>query len=428
MGGADRCSLRLHFLQVVSAVHLHLHGLIRRMETSLREWVLFLFAFGACIECGCAERPVLNLFGGGANVATIEVLVDTAEYFTARLALNEDTANLVKDVDEDIQYVIAKLNGGGLEKEDLLLDTSFREISLPVVVDVREGGEIEISIGGADSFNASAANYSTVLQLLSYRSNLTSSALSEPQRNVTITAYDKVGAGNTQTALIELRVPNQDAPLFTDNATYSFSLPENSDVGTEIDLVSAVDPEGRTVAYSLTSTVFSIDANTGVVRVTDSSALDFEDRRNFELTIVASDQDPISPLTSEATLSISLTNVNDNDPLFNPDSYEADVPENVEGAFVVTLTADDADGDSLQYFFADTNTELTLQLDANTGAITVRDQLDFEATPSYTFAVLVSDGERSDSASVVVRVTDVADGRPVVLPLRKTILLNLDEG
>ena len=332
------------------------------------------------------------------------------------------------DADEDIRYVIAKLNGGGLENEDLLLDTSTKVISLPVVFDVREDGEIEISIGADSSFNASAANYSTVLELLSYRSNLTSSALSEPQRNVTITAYDEVGAGNTLTALIELRIPNQDAPVFTENATYSVSLPENSAAGTEIDVVSATDPEGRTVVYSMTSAVFAIDSDTGVVRVTDSSALDYEDRRAFELTIVASDQDPFSPLTSEATLTITLTNVNDNDPSFDPDSYDADVPENVEGAFVVTLTATDADGDSLQYFFADTSTESTFQLDSGTGAITVRDQLDYEETTTYTFSVLVSDGERSDSASVTVHVTDVADGRPVVLPLRKTIILNFDEG
>ena len=430
VGGAGFIATCL-FLQVTQLSAVHLHGMICRMETSLRKWVLFLYAFGGCIECGCyAERPVLDLFGGGASVATIEVLVDTPEDFTARLVLNEDTANLATDPDEDIQYVIAKLNRGGLENEELLLDTSINgDLSLPVVVDVREDGEIEIRIGGADSFNASAANYSTVLELLSYRSNLTSSALSEPQRNVTITAFDVVGAGSTLTALIDLRVPNQYAPVFTE-PTYSLSLQENTLAGTEIlDSVSAVDPEGRTVAYSLTSNVFAIDASTGVVRVTDSSALDYEDGINFvELTVAASDQDPFSPLTSEATLSISLTNVNDNDPLFNPESYAADVPENVEGAFVVTLSANDADGDSLQYFFADTNTELTFQLDTNTGVITVRDQLDYEATTSYTFAVVVSDGERSDSASVVVRVTDVADGRPVVLPLRKTILLNLDEG
>ena len=398
--------------------------------SSLRErWVLLLLlALGTFAGSGRAERPILDLFGGGASVATVEVLVDTVDDFTARLALNDDTRNLVTDADEDIQYVTAKLNNGGSQgNEDLLIDASMADISLSVVVDVREDGEIQISIG-ADPFNASAANYSTVLALLSYRSNLSSSALSEPQRNVTIMAYDTVGAGNTLTALIELRVPNQHAPVFTENASYSVPLPENAAAETVTARISATDPEGRAVAYAMTSSVFEIDSVRGVVTVTDPSALDYEDRRDFELTITASDQDPFTPLTSEATLTITLTNINDNDPVFDPESYVADVPENVEGASVVMLTANDADGDTLEYFFTDTSTESTFQLDSNTGAITVSGQLDYESVTMYTFGVLVSDGDRFDSANVVVNVTDVADGRPVVLPLRKSILLNLDEG
>lgn len=399
------------------------------MDASMCKWVLLLLAFGLCVERGYAERPVLDLFGNGEDIATVEVLVDTADFSVTNLVLNEDTENLVTDSDEDIQYVIAKLNGGGsVESENLMLDTSMLDISA-VFIDVREDGEIRISIGG-DSFNASATNYSAVLELLEYRSNLTSVALSDPQRNVTITAYDEVGPSNTQTALIQLRVPNQDAPVFTSNASYSVSLEENSPVGTEINVVSATDPEGRAVTYSLLENddAFAIATESGVVTVTDSDALNYEDRRSFELTIVASDQDPFSALASEATLTIALTNVNDNDPVFDPDSYDADVPENVQGAFVVALTATDADGDSLEYIFAVSGTESTFQLDSATGEVTVRDMLDYETTTTYTFDVLVTDGDRSDTASVEVHVTDVADGRPVVLPLRKTILLNLDEG
>ena len=195
----------------------------------------------------CAERPFLDLFGGGASVTTIEVLVDTTDGFTASLVTNDDTENLVTDTDEDIQYVIANINGRLEESEELVLDTT--DISLPVVTDVRKDGEIEIRIG-TGQFNASAANFSVVLAVLSYRSNLTSSALSDPQRNVTITAYDEIGPSNTLTALIELRVPNRDAPVFTQNGTYATSLAENSADGTEISVtVSATDPEGRAVTY-----------------------------------------------------------------------------------------------------------------------------------------------------------------------------------
>ena len=393
------------------------------MGISVRELSLLILTLVGVV---CAERPFLDLFGGGASVTRIEVLVDTTDGFTAPLVTNDDTENLVTDTDEDIQYVIANINGRLEESEELVLDTT--DISLPVVTDVREDGEIEIRIG-TGQFNASAANFSVVLAVLSYRSNLTSSALSDPQRNVTITAYDEVGPSNTLTALIELRVPNRDAPVFTQNGIYATSLAENSADGTEISVtVSATDPEGRAVTYSTSSSVFAIDDLTGVLNVIDSGALDYEDRTQFELTIVASDDDPISPLTSEATLTVTLININDNDPIFDQDSYGANVPENVENAVVVTVSATDNDGDTLQYLFADSTTGNTFRIESGTGIITVEDQLDYEDITMYTFNVIVSDGVRVDTASVVVNVTDVADGRPVVLPLQKDILLNLDDG
>lgn len=393
---------------------------VRRMGTSLRELSFILIAISVCIRGGGAQRPVLDLFGGGASITTLEVLVDTGDDFTVSLVQNENTEELITDEDDDIQYVVAKINGGE-ESEDIVIDTSG--ISFPVITDVREGGEIVIRL-----FNASSANFSRVLSTLSYRSNLMSSALSDPQRNVTITAHDEVGPGNTLTALIELRVPNEQAPIFTEDATYAVSIAENTALGTEITSVSATDPEGRSVAYSTSSTEFSIDSSTGVVSVLDSSALDYDVTTSFVLTIVASDEDPFSPMSSEATLTITLTNINDNDPVFSEDVYEVNVPENVANAFVVTLGATDEDGDSLEYFFSSTSTSTTFRLDSETGTIEVLNQLDYEITTEYTFGVLVSDGERSDMATVVVMVTDVADGRPVVLPLQKDILLNLDDG
>ena len=391
------------------------------MGTSLRELSLILIALSVCIEGGCAQRPILDLFGGGASVTTLEVLVDTPDEFTVFLVQNDNTEELITDEDEDIQYVVAKINGGGEESEDIVIDASG--ISFPVFTDVREDGEVEIRL-----FNATAANFSRVLRTLSYRSNLTSSALSDPQRNVTITAHDQVGPGNTLTALIDLRVPNQQAPTFTDDATYAVSIAENTAFETQITSVSATDPEGRSVAYSTGSSVFAVDSSTGVVSVLDSSALNYEFTTSFVVTIVASDEDPFSPMSAEAMLTVTLTNTNDNNPVFTQDTYEANVPENVANAFVVALSATDEDGDSLEYFFSDTSTATTFHLDSDTGTITVLNQLDYEITTEHTFGVLVSDGEQSDTATVVVTVTDVADGRPVVLPLQKDILLNLDDG
>ena len=369
------------------------------------------------------QRPSLSLFSSGANVTTIAVVLNTAQEYIVSLITNNNTENLVTDDDGDVRYVVAKLNGGGDESESIIVDLTKVPLHSPVLIYIREGGEFEIRTIA----HSSATHFSAILVGLSYTFMLTSNALSHSQRNVTITAYDEFGPGNTQTALIELYAPTQYAPMFTQNV-YTISILENTTDGTEITMVLAIIPGGHNVTYFLNSTVFSINATTGSVYIIDSNALNYEDRTYFTQTISALNGDPLFPLTSEATLTIYLTNVNDNDPVFDQDSYEANVPENVESVLVVTLRASDEDGDSLQYFFADTQTENTFRININTGVISLQDQLDFEYINMYVFNVIVSDGERSDTATVTVSVTDVADGRPVVLPLQKDILLNLDDG
>ena len=369
------------------------------------------------------QRPSLSLFSNGANVTTIEVVVNTPEEYIVSLITNNNTENLVTDDDGDLQYVVAKLNGGGEESESIVVDLTKVPLHSPVLIYIREDGEFEIRTLA----HTSAAHFSTILVGLSYTFTQTSNALSHTQRNVTITAYDEFGPGNTQTALIELYAAIQYAPMFTQNV-YTLSVPENTADGTKITIVLARIPGEHNVSYFINSTVFSINATTGSVYVIDSNALNYEDKTYFRETISALNGDLFSPLTSEATLTIYLTNVNDNDPVFDQDSYEANVPENVESALVVTLSASDEDGDSLQYLFADTHTENTFHININAGVISLQDQLDFEDISMYVFNVIVSDGERSDTATVTVSVTDVADGRPVVLPLQKDILLNLDDG
>ena len=393
------------------------------MGTSLRDLPFLLLALCAMSGGGIAQRPVLDLFGGGAIVETFEVVIGSE--YSISLVTNPDADNLVSDADGDIDFVIATLNGGGENGEELVVETD--NLPFQVVIDRSEVNRIQISVGTG---LAAPSNFSLVLAGLAYRYNLTSSALSDPERNITITAYDEVGAGNTLTALIEPREPNADAPVFS-QSTYTATVEENAAVGTVVSQnIQATDPEGRAVAYSLSpsSTTFAIDSVTGVVSVTNNTALDFEAVADFELTVVATDQDPISPLSAEATLSVVLNNTNDNPPIFDPSSYTFEVPEEATGAVVGTVSAGDADNDDLEYIFESSETENVFIINSDTGLITVRTQLDYESVMTYSFNVLVSDGQNLDSASVVVDVSDIADGSPVVSPLQKDILLNLDAG
>jgi len=140
-------------------------------------------------------------------------------------------------------------------------------------------------------------------------------------------------------------------------------------------------------------------------------------------------KDPITPLSSESTLEISLTDENDNPPQFVQATYSFDVVEEALNAVVGTVSATDRDTvGTLMYDFVDITTGATFVINRATGLINVRTTLDYEVQTVFTFNVIVSDGISTDQASVTVNVINLADNRPVITPTVSTILLNLDTG
>ena len=242
----------------------------------------------------------------------------------------------------------------------------------------------------------SVADFSRVLAALTYISNLTVDALSQRPRNITIVAYDDVGAGNPAIINIELREINRERPVFVfppGETTYTASIPENAGIGATVtQSVSASDPDGLAVVYSIAETngVFQIDTFSGVVVVLNSSALDFELTSEFTITIVANDIDPITSFSSEAELVVTLTDENDSPPVFSADQYEFQVVEELTSALVGTVTADDPDTVGIrEYEFVDSTTGFTFLINGETGEIIVRTRLDFEAVDQYQFQVQV---------------------------------------
>ena len=110
-----------------------------------------------------------------------------------------------------------------------------------------------------------------------------------------------------------------------------------------------------------------------------------------------------------ATSSASVT-VNDDDhtPVFTMQPTTASVAEN-SGANtdVVTITATDADGDTLTYSL-DSASDAVFDINGSSGAITVQSgaDLDFESKSSYTATVTASDGANSATHGVTISVTD----------------------
>ncbi|XP_051779863.1 cadherin-23 isoform X3 [Erpetoichthys calabaricus] len=230
------------------------------------------------------------------------------------------------------------------------------------------------------------------------------------------------------TVNIQVGDVNDNSPTFH-NQPYSVRIPENTPVGTPIFIVNATDQDqgtGGSVLFYLQppSPFFAIDGARGTVTVTRS--LDFETTQAYQLTVNATDQDKNRPLSSLANLAITITDVQDMDPVFLNLPYSTNIYENSPpGSTIRMITAIDQDRGrprGIGYTVVSGNTNSIFALDYISGALTLNGQLDRE-NPLYTagFILTVKGTELNDdrtptNASVTtsfnILVIDVNDNAP----------------
>ena len=200
-------------------------------------------------------------------------------------------------------------------------------------------------------------------------------------------------------------------PVF-DETSYAFTVSEDAAVGAGIGVVSATDPNGDAVSYSITSgnedgtfVVSGVTSERSENTLIVAKSLDFDTTPSYTLTVEARDR---SGNASSVTVTVTEAN---NAPVFGQSSYAFSVAENAGQYSVVgTVAATDADGDSVTYHITAGNSDGKFSIDANAGFIVVRGSLDYETTPSYTLTVEARDGKgRAASATVAITVTDVAE-------------------
>ncbi|NXS79346.1 PCDGH protein, partial [Erpornis zantholeuca] len=152
-------------------------------------------------------------------------------------------------------------------------------------------------------------------------------------------------------------------------------------------------------------------------------ALDRESEQSLRLMLTALDGgDP--PRTGTAQLWINVTDANDNPPVFAQDRYRVSLREDTPpGSTVLNVSASDAD--------AGTNARITYSLgkmptkvlqkfvvDAESGMITLQEEVDFEDTRGYVLLVEARDGGGLVAhCKVEVEVLDVNDNAPGITVL-----------
>ena len=212
---------------------------------------------------------------------------------------------------------------------------------------------------------------------------------------LTVTYSDQANASLNDSAVIQLIIDDaNESPVVTAS---SKSLNENSAANTIVTTMVASDVDAGVAGQFLWSIAagniggaFAIDPSTGVVRVADSSKLDYEGARVFNLTVRATDRGTPTKF-GEANLEITLLNVNEAPALL---AQALSVAENSSaGTLVGTLNSGDPDAnDNLTWVITGGTGMSLFQID-NQGKIYVAGNgaLDFEQTNSYDATIQVTD-------------------------------------
>ncbi|XP_059523640.1 cadherin-1 isoform X5 [Myotis daubentonii] len=244
--------------------------------------------------------------------------------------------------------------------------------------------------------------------------------------------------------VITVRDQNDNRPEFT-QAVFEGSVMEGALPGTSVMQVSATDADDEVntynaaIAYRIISQepnqpheqMFTINKDTGVISVL-TTGLDREKFPNYSLVIEAADLQG-DGLSTTAKAVITVLDINDNPPEFDPTTYQGQVPENEADVVIATLKVTDADlprtpaWDAV-YTVINDDGQFVVTTDpvTNDGILKTAKGLDFEAKQQYILYVTVKNKVAFDvalstsTATVTVDVMDVNEA-PIFMPPQKRV-------
>ncbi|XP_063779469.1 cadherin-7 [Pseudophryne corroboree] len=237
--------------------------------------------------------------------------------------------------------------------------------------------------------------------------------------------------------VIKVQDINDNEPKFLDGP-YTAGIPEMSPVGTSVLQVKATDADDPTygnsarVVYSILQgqPYFSVEPKTGIIR-TALPNMDREAKDQYLLVIQAKDMVGLmGGLSGTTSVTVTLTDVNDNPPIFPRKSDQFYVPESLPvGSTVTKIKAADADiglNAEMEYKIVDGDGhgafKISVDKDTQEGIIAIQKELDYETKTSYILRIEASNkyvdnrflsvGPFMDTTTVKITVEDV-DEPPV---------------
>ncbi|XP_061688101.1 cadherin EGF LAG seven-pass G-type receptor 2 [Syngnathoides biaculeatus] len=226
---------------------------------------------------------------------------------------------------------------------------------------------------------------------------------------------------------------NDNAPIFV-STPFQATVLENVPVGYSIIHIQAVDAdsgENSRLDYRLTETMpnfpFTINNSTGWIVV--AAQLDRERVDFYNFGVEARDHG-YPAMSSSASITMTVLDVNDNNPEFTQKAYYMRLNEDAAvGTSVVTVSAVDQDINSVvtyQISSGNTRNRFSITSQSGGGLITLALPLDYKLERQYALTVTASDGTLFDTAKVFVNVTDANTHRPVFQSSHYTVNINED--
>ncbi|XP_027864309.1 protocadherin gamma-A5-like isoform X37 [Xiphophorus couchianus] len=247
---------------------------------------------------------------------------------------------------------------------------------------------------------------------------------------IDVEATDNGGLSDSSKIIIDVIDINDNSPQLK-ILSKSASVLENAPENTVIAMLSVNDPDSERngeVHCKINDEIpFKIkDSKNGFYSLETGVALDREETAQFNITVTCSDEG-VPSLSSSVTLTLQISDVNDNAPVFERSSYEAYIVENnTPGLSIFTVKARDADWNQnarVSYILEESSVNGVpvssyVSVSADSGVIHAVRSFDYEQIKDFQFCVKAQDGGSpplSGNVTVKILIQDQNDNPPQVL-------------
>ncbi|XP_027864302.1 protocadherin gamma-A2-like isoform X31 [Xiphophorus couchianus] len=245
-----------------------------------------------------------------------------------------------------------------------------------------------------------------------------------------VQAGDDGGLTDSCKIIVEVTDTNDNEPSIN-VMSKTKSVTENSKPGTVVTIINVQDAdsgENGNVECSIEENMpFLIKATSKKFYslVTDSE-LDREMASSYNITVTCSDKG-VPSLSTGITLTLEISDVNDNTPAFERSSYEAYIVENnTPGVSIFTVKATDADWNQnarVSYILEESSVNGVpvssyVSVSADSGVIHAVRSFDYEQIKDFQFIVKAQDGGSpplSSNVTIKILIQDQNDNPPQVL-------------